>query len=290
MTSRVLTDFNIVVPSSVSEALAILDREQDAISVVSGGSDMLISFKFGLQVNTVLSVSKIPDLDYLTFDEQSGLRIGARCTIEKLLKSEAVLQHYPALWQAAKIFATPQIRNTATIAGNILRASPAGDSSCAVYAYGGSMLFESKDGQREVHIDDLFTGYAATDRKPNELAIEVRLPAPKANSKSAFKRLTRVNEDLAKLNCAVYLELDGDICVVARMIMGCVGPTLLRLPKCEELLKGNAITDDLLKQLAKTVNDEITPIDDKRSTAEYRRIVAPVYLKRTILQACGRSE
>lgn len=286
MSTRVLTQFDLQVPAEIPQALDILDEYQDKITPVAGGSDMLVAWKHGVESGNVMSVTSLPGLDYLTYDDNDGLRVGALATIDQLLKSEVVKENYPALWQAAEVFATYQIKNTATLVGNCLRASPAGDGSAAAYALGASMTFVSKDGgERKEHIDDLFTGYAQTSRKPNELATEISIPAPKPESRSAFVRVTRVNEDLAKLNVAAYLEMDGDTCTEARLVMGCVGPTLLRLPKCEALLKGSKIDDATLEAVANTVNDEISPIDDQRSTAEYRRSVAPVFLKRTILKA-----
>jgi len=286
MSTRVLTKFDLQVPKDIPEALDILDNYKDKITPVAGGSDMLVAWKLGVESGNAMSVTALPGLDYLTYDDNDGLRIGALVTIDQLLKSDIVKEQYPALWESAEIFATHQIKNTATLTGNCLRASPAGDSSAAVYALGATMTFVSKDGgERKEHIDNLFTGYAQTSRKPNELATEISIPAPKAESRSAFTRVTRVNEDLAKLNVAAYLEMDGDTCTEARLVMGCVGPTLLRLPKCEALLKGNKVDDVTLAAVANAVNDEITPIDDQRSTAEYRRSVAPVFLKRTILKA-----
>jgi carbon-monoxide dehydrogenase medium subunit len=285
MSTRVLTQFDLQLPKEIPEALEILDNYKESITPVAGGTDMMVAWKLGVQSENAMSVTALPGLDYLTYDEKEGLKIGALTTIGTLLKSDIVKDKYPALHQACEVFATHQIKNTATLVGNCLRASPAGDGSAAAYALGATISFVSKTGERKEHIDNLFTGYAQTSRKPNELATEISLPAPTAGSKSAFWRVTRVNEDLAKLNVAVNLEMDGDTCVDARLVMGCVGPTLLRLPKCEELLKGSKIDEATLDAVANTVNDEITPIDDKRSTAEYRRSVAPVFLKRTILKA-----
>jgi len=216
------------------------------------------------------------------------LRVGAKATIAQLLESPEVRKYYPAIWESAKNFATAQIRNTATLVGNLLRGSPAGDGSCAVYALGGTLQLISKEGEREVGIDDLWVGYATTARKPNELALELRVPAPSVNSFSAFKRLTRVNEDLAKLNVAVNLTMDGKICREARLAMGCVAATLVRLKQAENVLKGVEINDESLQKMMSAVENEITPIDDQRSTAEYRKMVSGVIVKRTIQQACER--
>jgi len=289
MSTRILSDFNLLIPETVDEALDILDRLQDKVTVISGGTDVLVAMKFKFETENAMSVAKLPGMDGLSFDPDKGLRVGARTTIAQLLNFPEVKKYYPAIWEAAVTFATPQIRNTATLVGNLLRGSPAGDGSCAVYALGGSMVFASKSGEREVDIDDLWVGYATTARKPNELAVELRIPAPSAGNINAFKRLTRVNEDLAKLNVAVSMTMNGDVCEDARVVMGCVAATLVRLKQAEALLKGAEINDESLAKMMSAVEAEITPIDDQRSTAEYRKMVSGVIVKRTIEQARQRA-
>jgi len=287
MSSRILTDFDLLLPGSLEEALDILQREQAAVTVVSGGTDILVMMKSGFTTDKVMSLAGLSDLDYLEYDSDTGLRVGARTTIAQVVDSAEVEQHYPALWQAAKIFATPQLRNTATVVGNLLRGSPAGDCSAAVSALGGTLVMASAQGKREVDIDDLWVSYGTTARADNELALELQIPAPGAGTVSAFKRLTRVNEDLAKLNVAVSLEMDGSNCTSARFAMGCVAPTMIRLPSAEAELIGAEVNDESLARAAEAVQQDISPIDDQRSTAEYRRDVAGVYLKRAVQQACG---
>jgi carbon-monoxide dehydrogenase medium subunit len=243
--------------------------------------------KAGFKTDKVMSLALLPDLSYLEYNESSGLRMGARTTIAQIVDSAEVQQHYPALWQAAKIFATPQLRNTATVVGHLLRGSPAGDCSAAVSALGGTLVMVSAQGKRELDIDDLWVSYGTTARADNELALELQIPAPAAGKVSAFKRLTRVNEDLAKLNVAVSLQMEGSTCTAARLAMGCVAPTMIRLPSAEAILNGAEINEESLAKAAEAVQQDISPIDDQRSTAEYRRSVAGVYLKRAVQQACG---
>jgi carbon-monoxide dehydrogenase medium subunit len=243
--------------------------------------------KANFQAEKVMSLALLPGLDTLEYDPAKGLRVGARTTLAQIVDSTEVKQHYPALWQAAKIFATPQLRNTATVVGNLLRGSPAGDCSAVVAALGGTLMMASAQGEREIEVDELWVSYGVTARADNELALELRIPAPAAGTVSAFKRLTRVNEDLAKLNVAVCLQMDGANCKSARLAMGCVAPTMIRLPSAEAVLCGAVIDDDSLARAAEAVQQDISPIDDQRSTADYRRSVAGVYLKRAVQQACG---
>lgn len=285
MSSRILPNFDLLVPNSTTEAVNLLAHYQDRAAILAGGTDLIVAMKMNYESEILISVSELDGLDYIDFDPSSGLHIGAKATVAQILASAEVKQYYPALWQAANVFATPQIRTTATVIGNVLRGSPAGDTSCALLALGARIVLQSAEGIREVSIDDFWTGYNQNARHSNELAIELIVDAPQQSTGSAFKRMTRVNEDLAKLNGSVRLEMNGNICTSARIAMGCVGPTTLRLPKTEQLLINKEITPELLAQVADSVPTEISPIDDKRSTAEYRLMVSGVVIKRLIQQA-----
>ncbi len=280
-----MREFDLLLPESVSEAITLLATHKDKAAVLAGGTDLLVALKFDYDIDNVISLALVPGLNNLSFDTKLGLTIGARVTIADILRSDDVKKHYPALWQAAKVFATPQLRNTATVLGNILRASPAGDCSLALYALGGTLILENTSGRREVNLDDFWLSYGVTARKDDELAVSLQVPAPSAGQKSAFRRMTRVTEDLSKLNAAVNLQMDGDKCTGARVVMGCVGPTLVRLPKVEGLLTGAIITPNFLEGISNIVGSEIKPIDDIRSSAEYRLKVAGVLVKRVIKQA-----
>jgi CO/xanthine dehydrogenase FAD-binding subunit len=285
MSTRVLPDFEILIPRDVDEAVKTLAEYGAKAMVMAGGTDVLVMMKYNLRSEYVMSVSGIDGLDPLNFDPVEGLRIGATTTVAQIVDSQEVEAHYPALWQAASVLGSPQIRNSATVIGNLLRASPAGDCSCAILALGGTLVFQSVEGRRDVSIDDVWLSYGVTARKPNELAVELRLPAPKPGTRSAFSRMTRTSEDLSKLNASAGLVMDGKVCRSARLAMGCVGPTTIRLPSVEALLIGKTVDAAVLKTVQDAVGACINPIDDKRSSAEYRRAVAGVLLRRTIVQA-----
>ena len=289
MNTRIMPEFDLLLPESVEEVVTLLDKYKDKATILSGGTDIFVAMKSGYKTDCLISLSKIPDLDYLEYDPANGLRVGAKATISQVLSSSEVKTHYPALWDAAYVFATPQLRNTATVIGNLLRASPAGDCSCAVYALGGNLVLQGADGQREVSVDEFWLAYGVTARKADEFAVELRIPAPAKGARSSFRRLTRTNEDLAKINAAAHLEMDGKKCKQARLSIGCVAATPIRLEKTEALLKDAEITDELLEKIAANVVNEISPIDDVRSTAEYRNQVAGILIKRVITQSCCKS-
>jgi CO/xanthine dehydrogenase FAD-binding subunit len=289
MSSRVLPQFDLLTPQSIPEAVDMLAQHQGQISVLAGGTDMLVwNYIRKVKPTYLLRLSGLDDLDYINYRPGEGLRIGANAKVAQLLEDPDVAEKFPALHQSASTFATPQIRNMATVMGNVLRGSPAGDCSCAILALGGQVFLQGPKGERLVDIDDFWVAYGVTARKDDELAVELRIPEPAPTTRSAFIRMTRVHEDLAKLNVAVRLEMNQNTCLQARIAMGCVGPTLVRLKQTEKRLEGELITDDLLQQLATSVDEEITPIDDQRSSEEYRRQVSGVILKRVIEQAIGK--
>ena len=288
MSSRVLPQFDLLTPQSIPEAVDMLAQHQGQISVLAGGTDMLVwNYIRKLKPSYLLRLSGLDDLDYMNYIPGEGLRIGAKAKVAQLLEEPDVAEKFPALYQAASTFATPQIRNMATVMGNVLRGSPAGDCSCAILALGGQVVLQGPKGERLVDIDDFWVAYGVTERKDDELAVELRIPEPASTTRSAFIRMTRVHEDLAKLNVAVRLEMNKNTCLQARIAMGCVGPTLVRLKQTEKLLEGQQITAELLQQLAASAQEEIAPIDDQRSTEDYRRQVAGVILRRVIEEAVG---
>ncbi len=288
MSSRGLPEFELLTPQSMLEAVDMLAQHQSQISILNGGTALWNhARKLNHLTPYVLSLSALKDLDHIHYTPGEGLRIGARATIAQLIANPAVIANYSALHGAGYWFGNTQIRNMATVMGNILRASPSADCSCALLALGGKVVLQSKAGIRTVDIDDFWLSYDVTARRPDELAVEIRIPDPKATTRTTFQRLTRVRQDLAKLNMAVRLEMDNGVCQQARLAIGCVGPTTMRLKQTEQLLAGRTISDDLLEQIATSSMGEIAPIDDQRSTAAYRRQVTGVLVKRLIARAAG---
>lgn len=290
MSSRVLPQFDLLVPESVSEAIDLLATHQGEVSVLAGGTDLLVwNYIRNKRPSYLLSLKELAGLDYLAYVPGQELRIGAKARVAQLLSEPVVKEKFAALYEAASTFATPQIRNMATVVGNVLRGSPAGDCSCAILALGGRVVLKGPEGERLVDIDDFWVSYGVTARRNDELAVEIRIPEPPRGSRSGFHRLTRVHEDLSKLNAAVRLDMAQGVCRQARVAMGCVGPTLVRLKTTEALLKDASISGELLERVATSVQVEISPIDDQRSTAEYRREVSGVIVRRLLQRLAGGS-
>lgn len=285
MSTRILPQFELLVPQTVDEAVKNLAKYKDKAAVLAGGTDLLVMMKDGYRSEYVVSLAEVPDLDELSYDPKEGLQVGAMVTMAQVVESEIVRQKYPALWKSAAENGSPQTRAVATVVGNILRASPSGDCCCAVLALGGNVVLRGPKKTREVSIDKFWLDYRVTARKPDELAVALKIPALPNGSVCAFGAITRTTLDLSKVNAAVRLDMSGATCRGARIAIGAVAPTTIRLPKTEKLLEGKVVDHKLLQEVQARVPTEIKPIDDVRSTAEYRRSVSGVLVARVITQA-----
>ena len=285
--SRILPEFDLLLPESIAEAVKMLKKHKEDATIMAGGTDVIVSATQGFSTPYVISLAKIKGLDTVKYSKSSGLRIGTMATLQNVADNADVKKMYPALYKSAAINGTPQTRNTGTVVGNVMRASPSGDCACALLALGAKIVYEGPRGKREVSIDNFFIDYKKVDRKSDEIAIEIKVPAPKKGQVSAFNRMTRTTLDLSKINTAVCMLVEKGVCKSARIAMGAVAPKTIRLIDSENLLKGQKITASILEAIAASVSGQISPISDVRSTAEYRKEVSPVLLKRTIEEAIG---
>ena len=287
MSTRILPEFDLLMPRTVEEAIKILAEHKIQAAILAGGTDLLVVMKDGYRADYVVSLAEIPGLNSLSYNAGEGLQLGAMVTMADVVAAKAVKENYPALWKSASENGSPQTRTMGTVVGNILRASPSGDCCCAVLALGGSVILCGPKGTREVPIDEFWLDYRVTARKPDELAVALKLPPLPKGTVSAFAKMTRTTLDLAKVNAAVRLDMSQGKCTQARIAVGAVAPTTIRLLKTEKLVAGKAITEQVLKEVQQSVAIEIKPIDDVRSTAEYRRDVTGVLVTRVIEQALG---
>lgn len=285
--SRILPEFDLLLPESIAEAVKMLKKHKEDATIMAGGTDVIVSATQGFSTPYVISLAKIKGLDTVKYSKSNGLRIGTMATLQNVADNADVKKMYPALYKSAAINGTPQTRNTGTVVGNVMRASPSGDCACALLALGAKIVYEGPRGKREVSIDNFFIDYKKVDRKSDEIAIEIKVPAPKKGQVSAFNRMTRTTLDLSKINTAVCMVVEKGVCKSARIAMGAVAPKTIRLIDSENLLKGQKITASILEAIAASVSGQISPISDVRSTAEYRKEVSPVLLKRTIEEAIG---
>jgi len=289
--SKILAqEFEYLAPKTLDEALDLLEKYKDKnIKILAGGTDLLVKMKtINLKVNYLMNVKNISELNFV--DTEQGLRIGAATPLSHIIKEEKVKVKYSALYEGIMSIAAPAIRNMGTMAGNLGNASPAADTVPPLIAYGAELKLQSKRGEHTVLVEDLITGVGKTIMKPNELITEIIIPEINKNTGSAFLKKSRVKADLSKINLAIYLEREGNICKDCKIVFGSVAIKVLRAEKTEELFKGQIINSELINKVAEEVSSEIKPIDDIRSTAEYRMAMSKQMLKDGLELAWARAK
>jgi carbon-monoxide dehydrogenase medium subunit len=262
-------------PRSLKEALELLDRYGDQARILAGGTDLLVKMKARLvEPRVVINVKKIDGLRYIVEDGEQ-VRIGAFTRLRDVENSELVKKYIPALHDAVKSMGSIQIRNMATIGGNLCNASPAADTAPPLLVHNAKVVLSSVGGDRVLPLAEFFKGPGLTVLKPSELLREIIVEKSNAGS-SAFKKVSRVAVDLAIASAAVYVEVEDGFIRNARIALGSVAPKPLRAVKTESLLRGLRIDSREVLNALKTIDEEISPITDVRSTAEYRRYVSKV--------------
>jgi xanthine dehydrogenase small subunit len=222
-------------------------------------------------------------------DEGDCLRVGALTTYTELIRSELIQRHVPSLVDASRTIGAIQIQNRGTIGGNIVNASPAGDSLPVLAAYDAEVEVGSARGTRRVFFNELYTGYRRTLLEADELLLAVRIPKLKQGERDFFWKVgTRRAQAISKTVIAAKAQISDDRIEKISIAVGSVAPTVIRATKTERVLAGSALTPALVEQARQTIAREITPITDLRSTEHYRRIVTGNILVKFLRQLAGR--
>ncbi len=267
-------------PSTLTEALELKSRLKDKGVFLAGGTDLVVGVAKGrLSVEHWIDLSGVPGLSYVR-EEGEELAIGPLATHAMLERSAFA----PALAQAARTVGGPAIRNRGTIAGNLGTASPAGDVSVALLALDARIALVGSHGSRSVPIRDFFVGPGKTRIAHDELIQEVRI---RRSADSAFLKLgKRQSVAIALVSAAVVRQRDGRVAIA----LGSVGPTPLRAARAEAHLALAGLAPEAIGEAASLVRAEVTPIDDHRASAEYRRAVSGVLVRRLLEQLAASSK
>jgi carbon-monoxide dehydrogenase medium subunit len=283
---RRLPAFDYLAPKTVTEALSLVSHYKDA-KLIAGGTDLIPQLK-QRSINLpshIIDLKNIPGLDYIKYDVKNGLHIGALATIKSVIDSTVIRDKFSILAQAAESMASPQVRNRGTIAGNICNAVPSADSSIALLVLEAKLKLAGAKGERVVAIEDFFTGPNQTVIK-DEVLVEIQIPTPPPGNKGVFLKLgPRKAMDLAIVGVAVLVIADRGSFKDVRIALESVAPTPIRAKKAEVILQGQDFDDKLVEKAASAAAGEAKPIDDHRASAEYRRDMVKVLVKRAIEQA-----
>jgi len=282
-------EFEYLAPKTLNEALSLLEKYKDkSARILAGGTDLLVKMKtIDLKTNYLINIKNIPELNFI--DTADGLKIGAAVSLSHIERTGKVKERYPALYEGIKSMAAIAVRNMGTIAGNICNASPAADTIPSLIAYGAEVKLVSKRGERTVSVEDFITGVGKTVIGADELITQVNIPEMSKNSGSAFSKKGRVKADIAKINLAAYLEREDNICKDCKIVFGSVAVKAIRAKEAESLLKGQTVSASLIDKIAKKASEEIKPIDDIRSSLEYRTDIARVIVEDTVKIAWERA-
>jgi carbon-monoxide dehydrogenase medium subunit len=285
-----MTRFTYHRPTTLDEALALFAEYGEAARVLAGGTDLVPKLRDGrLAPLHLVSLRQVEELHRITFDPGDGLRIGAGARIRDVGAHSAVLALYPALAHACAVMATPQIRNMGTVAGNLANGSPCADTAGPLLVYDAQVTLAAQTGRREIPLAQLYRGPGELAVGPSEVITAISVPAPPADSGSAYVRLSaRSRVDMAAVSVAGLLVVgaDGRI-ATARLALGAVAPTPTRCPEAEAILAGAKPAPGRLDEAAEAAAAAARPIDDVRASAAYRRAMVGV-LTRRVLASCVR--
>lgn len=283
-------DFNYVAPTSIGEAVAVLKEQGANARLLAGGTDLLINMRVGRRKPAVVVDGKgIAELNELKVGAK-GLTIGAAVSCKTIYENDAIARDYPALIDSVSLIGGIQIQGRASLGGNLCNAAPSGDAIPTLMALGAIANVIGPNGERQIPVDKFCTGPGKSALSDNELLVSIFIPAPVAGGGAFFLRFIPRNEmDIAVVNAAVAVVMDGDTVKSARIAIGSCAPTPILATKAGALLAGNAVSDGLLQRVGDAASDATTPISDMRGTAKYRKHLARVLTKRAVLGAIDRA-
>lgn len=278
-----MREFELLQPGTLNDALDALAQNNSAIRPLGGGTDMLVDIRAKrAQPDVLVALQNVNELRGVA-RENGHVRIGASTTIAECLKNPLLTQ-YTALRHAASVFANPMIRNSATVAGNIGSASPAGDMLPPLLALDAQIELVSKNDARTMPLHEFFLGPRKTARNADELIAALHIPAP--SGATAFYKLgLRQADAISLVSVAVWLERDGDVLRDVRIALGAVAPRPMRATRAEEILRGQILNETNLNESARVAAAECAPISDLRASASYRKRMVNVLTRRMLEQA-----
>lgn len=282
--------FEYLRPKSLPEAVALLQQHGDSAKILSGGQSLIPMMKLRLaRPSHLIDINRIPGLSYIK-EEGGFLKIGGLTREAELESSALVRSKYPLLLDTATVIADPQVRNLATVGGNLAHGDPANDHPATMIALGAQIVATGPKGERVIQIDDFFVSLFTTSLKQDELLTEIRIPAALPKSVGAYFKLERKVGDFATAAVAVQLTLD-DKGAVQKVGIGLtnVGPTPLRAKKAEDALRGKKPNQAAVAQAAQLASDQAQPGSDLRGPAEYKKGVIKELTKRALARALERA-
>ncbi|MCL4561152.1 MAG: FAD binding domain-containing protein [Chloroflexi bacterium] len=271
--------------TTVAEVLSVLDDRRERVRVVAGSTDLILEIERGVRkgIETLVDVTRIPDLDRIYKDEKGRVHLGPLVTHNDVVASKLLRDTALPLAQAAWEVGSPQIRNRGTVAGNLITASPANDTITPLMALGASVTLRSICGERTVPLREFYLGVRKNVMEPDEMLVDISFPALKSRQKGRFiKFALRRAQAISLVNVAAILEFDGKWVLNAAITLGAVAPTIIHAEEAEKFLVGRVLDDDTIENAAERTMRAAKPISDVRSSAAYRSMLVRVVARRAL--------
>ena len=288
-----LPKFDHIFCNTTDEACSFLARHQGEAMVLAGGTDLLVKMKHKRALPAYLvNIKRIPDLSYINYDEQTGVRIGALTTIQALRNSPLIRKKFSVLNQAAGVLGTAHVRNLATLGGNLCNASPASECAAPLLTLEARAKIVGAAGERTVPLETFFLGPGRSVLQYGEILTEIQIPNLPPHTEGVHIKYGTRRVDVAIVGMSMVIVFDGDLCRDVKIALASVGPTPFRAKKAEDVLRGQKIggvVEDLMERVARTAADESFPISDLRGSADYRRDLVMNLVRQGLERALGQT-
>ncbi len=290
---------NYFIPATLDETLHLLAEKREKARLVAGATDLMLELERGVRkgIQTIIDVTRLPDLDKITLDENESIHLGPLVTHNAAASSKLLRERAFPLVSAAWQVGAPQIRNRATVAGNLITASPANDTITPLVAMGAWVVLASASGTRRVSLQEFYTGVRKTVMQPDEMLVDIAFPALQSKSTSSFSQRgtflklgLRRAQAISLVNVAIILDLTVSnpagsaqsfpVVSSAVITLGAVAPTIVHAPEAEAYLAGKELTEECIGHAAELAAKAAHPIDDIRGSAAYRRALVSVLVRR----------
>ena len=282
-------------PESLEEAVNLLADAGGKARAMAGGTDLIVLLRTNAErvgsPDLVVDVKCIPELDELSYDDASGLTIGAAVECYRIYSDEGIAAYYPGLVDAASLIGGIQIQGRASIGGNLCNATPSADTIPALIAMGATANVTGPNGCRQVAVEDFCTGPSKTVLASDELLVSISIPAAKDNQGVRYIRFIPRNEmDIAVAGAGVSVEIEDGAFTSARVALASVAPTPLFVQEAGDSLAGKPVNDESIAEAARLASAAAKPITDMRGTAEYRTHLCEVLTRRALNTAVERAK
>lgn len=288
---RVLKPFEFFEPKAIGEVIRLLSMNSTKAKVMAGGVDLVLKMRLReLQPEYVVSLQKVPGLDYINGDSKTGLRFGALATLRQTELSPLVQKGWPLIYEVVQQIASIQVKTMGTAVGNLCVATPASDIAPALFVLGAKVRIAGVALEKVIPIEDFFVEVGRTILEPHEIVTEIIVPAVPTGTGSIFMKLAKTMDDIAKVNAAVTVTVADGRCKEVRIALGSVAPTPIRAGEAEGILKGQKLDEKTITEAAEAAAEAVRPITDVRSNTGYRKEMVKVLVRDGLGKAVARTK